>query len=73
MASWDKHIYLYDTSSTGGQLLNKFEHRAPILDVCFGETEEEAYTAGLDWDVQRWATNLLLLLGRKNGSHKLQY
>lgn len=57
MASWDKHVYLYDTSSTGGQLLNKFEHRAPVLDVCFGENEEEAYTAGLDWDVRRLATH----------------
>ncbi|KAM0803078.1 nuclear pore complex subunit [Usnea florida] len=53
VASWDKHAYLYDTSTTGGQLLNKFEHRAPVLDACFGENDEEAYTAGLDWDVRR--------------------
>lgn len=30
-----------------------FEHRAPVLDVCFGEGEEEAFSAGLDWDVRR--------------------
>lgn len=53
VASWDKHVYLYDTSTTGGQLLNKYEHRAPVLDAIFGEDENVAYTAGLDWDVRR--------------------
>ena len=55
VASWDKHIYLYDTSMNGGRLLNKFEHRAPVLDVCFGEDDNTAYTVGLDWDVRRFA------------------
>lgn len=52
-------MYLYDTSVAGGRLLNKFEHRAPVLDVCFGEDDNEAYTAGLDWDVKRLAPPLL--------------
>ena len=54
VASWDKHVYLYDVSSSGGHLLNKFEHRAPVLDVTFGEDDNEIFTAGLDWDVRRY-------------------
>lgn len=30
-----------------------------MLDVCFGEDDNEAYTAGLDWDVRRLALPLL--------------
>lgn len=51
-------MYVYDLRDENGmagegKLLQKFEHRAPVLDVCFGETEDEIYTAGLDWDVRR--------------------
>lgn len=52
VASWDKNVYLYDTSLSGGKLLQTFQHRAPVLDVCFGESDEDAYTTGLDWDVR---------------------
>ncbi|KAL8906500.1 MAG: hypothetical protein Q9207_001986 [Kuettlingeria erythrocarpa] len=52
VSSWDKNVYLYDTSQSGGQLLRKFELRAPVLDVCFGESEDDAYLAGLDYDVR---------------------
>lgn len=54
VASWDKKVYLYDTSSSGGVLVRTFEHRAPVLDVCFGESDEDAYTTGLDWDVRQY-------------------
>ena len=53
VASWDKNVYLYDISSPGGRLLQTFEHRAPVLDVCFGDNDEESYTAGLDWDIRK--------------------
>ena len=54
VASWDRHVYLYDThGEPGGKLLQKFEHRAPVLDVCFGRDDNEAFTAGLDWEVRR--------------------
>ncbi|CAG7964925.1 unnamed protein product [Penicillium nalgiovense] len=58
VSSWDKNVYLYDLRDENGQvgegkLLQKFEHRAPVLDVCFGENENEIYTAGLDWDVRK--------------------
>ncbi|RAL15768.1 WD40 repeat domain-containing protein [Aspergillus homomorphus CBS 101889] len=58
VSSWDKNVYLYDLRDENGavgegKLLQKFEHRAPVLDVCFGATEDEIYTAGLDWDVRK--------------------
>lgn len=53
VASWDKNVYLYDTAQSGGQLLQTFQHRAPVLDVCFGDGDEDAYTTGLDWDVRQ--------------------
>lgn len=56
VASWDKHAYLYEISDNKQcTLLNKFEHRAPVLDVCFGKDDQEIYTACLDWDVRRYA------------------
>lgn len=54
VSSWDKHVYLYGAiAPDGGILIRKFEHRAPVLDVCFGENENIAYSAGLDWDVRK--------------------
>ncbi|KAF1919838.1 WD40-repeat-containing domain protein [Ampelomyces quisqualis] len=54
VSSWDRNVYLYDThAEPGGKLLRKFEHRAPVLDVCFGRDDNEAFTCGLDWEVRR--------------------
>ncbi|KAL1985367.1 hypothetical protein VTN96DRAFT_7928 [Rasamsonia emersonii] len=58
VSSWDRNVYLYDLRDENGavgegKLLQKFEHRAPVLDVCFGANENEIYTAGLDWDVRK--------------------
>ncbi|KAA8650941.1 hypothetical protein EYZ11_001873 [Aspergillus tanneri] len=58
VSSWDKNVYLYELRDENGnvgegKLLQKFEHRAPVLDVCFGANEDEIYTAGLDWDVKK--------------------
>lgn len=63
VSSWDKYVYLYDTHvektedgklpAVGGTLLKKFEHRAPVLDVCFGADDNEIFSAGMDWDVKR--------------------
>ena len=49
-------MYLYDTSGgeDGNKLEQKFEHRAPVLDVCFGEDDNEAFSAGMDWQVKRY-------------------
>jgi cell cycle arrest protein BUB3 len=56
VSSWDRHVYLYEInpdSSEGTRLLQKYEHRAPVLDVAFGASDQEAYTAGVDWQVTR--------------------
>ncbi|EEH05581.1 spindle assembly checkpoint protein SLDB [Histoplasma capsulatum G186AR] len=58
VSSWDRYVYVYDLRDENGavgegKLLHKFKHRAPVLDVCFGENENVLYTAGLDWDVRR--------------------
>ncbi len=56
-SSWDKHVYLYDTqgeSEAGhGSLIRTFEHGAPVMDVCFGADDNEAFSAGMDWQVKR--------------------
>jgi cell cycle arrest protein BUB3 len=55
VSSWDRHVYLYDIRAPPSeQLLRKFEHRAPVLDVCFGGDDGDAYSAGLDWEVKRY-------------------
>ncbi|KAF3767785.1 hypothetical protein M406DRAFT_350736 [Cryphonectria parasitica EP155] len=56
VSSWDKHIYLYeieDGDSPSAALVRRFEHRAPVMDVCFGSSDSEAFTAGLDHRVAR--------------------
>ncbi|PBP28154.1 mitotic checkpoint protein-like protein BUB3 [Diplocarpon rosae] len=55
VSSWDKNVYLYDTQDqeAGGKLIEKYEHRAPVLNVCFGADDNEAFSAGMDWQVKR--------------------
>lgn len=55
VASWDKKVYCYDIAGGVGEttLINTYEHRAPVLDVCFGSGDNEAFTAGMDWVVNR--------------------
>ena len=53
VASWDKRVYLYEHSDSDWQLVRTYEHRAPVLDVCFGDGENDAYTTGLDLDVRQ--------------------
>ncbi|KAI2607111.1 mitotic checkpoint protein BUB3 [Hypoxylon fragiforme] len=62
VSSWDKNVYLYDTLATSGSseeenpshgaLLRTFEHRAPVMDVCFGAHGREAFSAAVDWQVR---------------------
>lgn len=55
VASWDKNVYLYDAQDgEAARIIKTFEHRAPVLDVCFGKDDQEAFTVGLDWDVRRF-------------------
>ena len=54
VSSWDRNVYLYDTlAEPGGKLIQKFEHPAPVLDVCFGRNDNEAFSAAMDWEVRR--------------------
>lgn len=56
VSSWDKKLYCYDVADGASEnnLLNTYEHRAPILDVCFGANDTEAFTAGLDCVVNKF-------------------
>ena len=52
--SWDKFAYIYEIGDNKSVTLSqKFEHRAPVLDVCFGKSDDEIYTACLDHGVRR--------------------
>ncbi|RSL63140.1 hypothetical protein CEP53_004522 [Fusarium sp. AF-6] len=55
VSSWDKKVYCYDIAGGAGEttLVNTYEHRAPVLDICFGASDNEAFTAGMDWVVNR--------------------
>ncbi|KAK3061881.1 hypothetical protein LTS18_005254, partial [Coniosporium uncinatum] len=49
VSSWDRNVYLYEVGDTN-HFVQKYEMRAPVLDVCFGEDDNEAFCGGLDWD-----------------------
>ncbi|KAH8159293.1 hypothetical protein CIB48_g8951 [Xylaria polymorpha] len=58
VSSWDSRVHLYDIQTAAaegeaqqGSLIQTFEHRAPVLDVCFGANGDEAFSGGLDWRV----------------------
>jgi cell cycle arrest protein BUB3 len=55
VTSWDKNLYCYDVTDPESEshLRKTYEHRAPVLDVCFGANDNEAFTAGMDWVVNR--------------------
>ncbi|KIH89360.1 cell cycle arrest protein BUB3 [Sporothrix brasiliensis 5110] len=67
---WDKNVYLYDihNGEAGGEgtLVQTFPHPGPVLDVCFGKDDSEAFSAGLDHAVRRidLATGALQVLSR---------
>lgn len=55
-SSWDRNVHLYeieDGDVPTARLVRQFEHRAPVMDVCFGASDNEAYTAGVDHRVTR--------------------
>jgi cell cycle arrest protein BUB3 len=55
VSSWDKNVYMYEIidGAEEATLVNKYEHRAPVLDVCFGADFNEAFSASMDWHVNR--------------------
>lgn len=57
-ASWDKYVHLYEIQggdSGSAALVEKFELGVPVLDVCFGAHDDEAFTAGMDYSVKKYA------------------
>jgi cell cycle arrest protein BUB3 len=57
-------VYLYEVADGAEEanLVGTFEHRAPVLDVCFGASPDEAFTAGMDRQVKRFALPSLVRL-----------
>lgn len=50
-------MYLYeidDGDAASATLVKQYEHRAPVMDVCFGGSDSEAFTAGLDHRVTKY-------------------
>lgn len=45
---------MYDVAANdgNGQQIANFVHAAPVLETCFGETDREVYSAGLDQQVK---------------------
>lgn len=56
-SSWDRNVYLYEIHADGAEpeakLVQAYEHRGPVMDVCFGASDNEAFSAGLDGQVKR--------------------
>lgn len=55
VASWDKNLYVYEIENGEGRLVDRFEQRAAVLNTCFGENDNVAFTVGLDWQVKKYA------------------
>lgn len=54
VSSWDSKVYRYDVASTSGEnLTDTYEHRAPVLHVCYGADDNEAFFGSMDWGVYR--------------------
>lgn len=53
VSSWDRKLYSYDVANAESSFLRAYDHRGPVMDVCFGDNENEAFTAGMDWVVNR--------------------
>ncbi|KAF2839916.1 putative nuclear pore complex subunit [Patellaria atrata CBS 101060] len=51
VSSWDSSVYLYD--AIDGAKQNQYAFDAALLDVCFGQDDDEAFACGLDLNVHR--------------------
>jgi len=68
VSSWDAKVYLYHIAGPESATLTRaFEHRAPVLGVCFGADQNEAFSACMDHTVARCACPFhALLLGTES-------
>ena len=56
VGSWDQYIYVYDAVDEDGApflRFGRFDCIAPVLDICWGKTEQEAFVVGLDQAVRK--------------------
>jgi cell cycle arrest protein BUB3 len=54
VTAWDSHVYLYGFDNGQGELLKKFKHdNEGIFDVCWGKDEDEAFSAGGNFEVRK--------------------
>ena len=56
VSSWNRNVILYEVTGQDGQaaLKKSYPHNAPVLDVCYGADDKVAYSAGMDWQVNRY-------------------
>ncbi|KAF8475758.1 WD40-repeat-containing domain protein [Kalaharituber pfeilii] len=59
-SSWDNSVRFYDISKAdfvSGPGSNpervKFDHKAPVLDCCWGDSDTEIFSGSLDWQVRQ--------------------
>lgn len=50
-------MILYEVNGQDGQaaLKRSYAHNAPVLDVCYGPDDKVAFSAGMDWKVNKYA------------------
>lgn len=67
VSSWSRSVLLYEVNGQDGQgaLKKKYAHNAPVLDVCYGPNEKVAFSAGMDWQVNRYAHGLFMRFADK--------
>ncbi|CAK7565649.1 MAG: mitotic spindle checkpoint protein Bub3 [Sporothrix epigloea] len=73
---WDRNVYLYDIHAGERSLIQTYPHAGPVLDVCFGKDDTEAFSAGLDHTVQHIdlnSGNLTLLSRHSQGASCIAY
>ena len=58
VSSWNRSVLRYEVNGHDGQaaLKQTYPHNAPVLDVCYGADDKVAYSAGMDWQVNRYGT-----------------
>ncbi|KAK0722088.1 WD40-repeat-containing domain protein [Lasiosphaeria miniovina] len=63
VSSWDRKLYMYDVAQGKEEatLVKTFDHRAPVLAVCFGANKDVAFTGGVD----RWVKKINLATGEQ--------
>src|SRR5262249_10171282 len=56
VASWSRNVTLYDIKGVDGHgtVIQTYPHKTPVLDVCYGANDDEAFSASVDGQVNRY-------------------